>query len=152
MGRCNRFLCVRFLCFHRYNADGNESAWNCENNNPTATILSNGTIVLVYRADPCKAAASGGAGGGESLGVAVAAHWNASYVRRGGAPVVQPSDGTGFHEDPFLWQDKRGHFHIVSHNQNTNNVCGSRAAGASCGAHLFSRDSYSWTVGKHPVQ
>ena len=52
---------------------------------------------------------------------------------------------------PTARQDGRGHFHIVSHNQNTNNVCGSKAAGASCGAHLFSRDSYTWAVGKHPV-
>jgi hypothetical protein len=59
-----------------YDADNNASAWNCENNNPTATILKNGTIFLVYRADPCKAAAGGGAGGGESLGVATAEHWS----------------------------------------------------------------------------
>jgi hypothetical protein len=81
-----------------YDASGDLGAWNCENNNPTATILPNGTIVLVYRADECKAAAGGGAGGGEALGVAVAAHWNASYVRRAGDPIISPAHGTGDHE------------------------------------------------------
>ncbi len=63
-----------------YDAGNNASAWNCENNNPTATVLANGTIFLVYRADPCKAAAGGGAGGGESLGVATADHWSVRHV------------------------------------------------------------------------
>eukprot|EP01052_Picozoa_sp_SAG31_P008332 SAG31_NODE_419_length_15872_cov_21.857985_1_plen_403_part_00 len=182
-----------------YDVDGDDSAWNCENNNPTATILSNGTVVLVYRADPCKASAGGGAGGGESLGVAVADHWNGSYVRRTGTPIVSPSNGTGMHEvrhglssfrtatiiastnlvtiryaerhnlmafllqrtlpptivpfvqDPFLWVDLRGFYHIITHNQGSDNVCGSREAGSSCAAHLFSRDSFSWKVGRHPV-
>jgi len=30
-------------------------------------------------------------------------------------------------------------------------VCGSRAAGATCGAHLYSRDSFHWAVGRAPV-
>eukprot|EP01049_Picozoa_sp_SAG25_P001744 SAG25_NODE_83_length_16558_cov_10.239307_2_plen_397_part_00 len=134
-----------------YDADGDSSAWNCENNNPTATILPNGTIVLVYRADPCKHSAGGGAGGGESLGVAVALHWNSTYVRRSGAPIVSPADGTGMHEDPFLFLDRRGNFHLITHNQATDNVCGSRDAGSACAAHLWSRDSYTWTVGRTPV-
>lgn len=71
-----------------YDAAGNASAWNCENNNPSPAILPNGTVLLVYRADPCRAGPGGGAGGGEALGIAVAPHWNGTYVRRGGAPVV----------------------------------------------------------------
>ena len=134
-----------------YDADGKASAWNCENNNPTATILQNGTILLAYRANVCAKSSGGGAGGGESLGVAVAAHWNATYVRRVGKPIVSVADGTGDHEDPFLWQDARGHFHMITHDQNTNNRCGSQAAGSSCAAHLFSRDSYTWTIGAAPV-
>lgn len=63
-----------------YDADNNASAWNCENNNPTATILPNGTIFLVYRADPCKASKGGGAGGGESLGIATADHWSVRTI------------------------------------------------------------------------
>ncbi len=134
-----------------YDATGNASAWNCENNNPTATILRNGTVLLVYRADACATSSGGGAGGGEALGVAVAEHWNGTFVRRSGAPIVSPLNGTGDHEDPFLWQDARGNFHLITHNQNTGNRCGSRAAGSACAAHLFSRDSYTWTVGAAAV-
>jgi hypothetical protein len=138
-----------------YDADGNASAWNCENNNPTATILSNGTIFLVYRADPCKASAGGGAGGGESLGVAIAAHWSGPYIRRAGAPIVSPSDGTGNHEDPFLFEhsarrDGTKSFHIITHNQAAGNVCGN-ASDHGCGAHIFSRDGWTWTISRTPV-
>ena len=47
-----------------FNATGNSTDFNCENNNPTAAVMPNGTVVVVYRADPCKASAGGGAGGG----------------------------------------------------------------------------------------
>ena len=46
-----------------------------------------------------------------------------------------------------VFQDNRGNFHIITHNQNDENVCGSKEAGGSCGAHLFSRDALSWSVG-----
>ena len=130
-----------------FNASGNSTDWNCENNNPTATILRNGTILMVYRANSCKQSSGGGAGaGGEALGVAVASHWNGTYHRRS-HPLITPANDTGYHEDPFLWQDHRGSFHLLTHNQNTHNRCGSKVAGSSCGAHLFSMDSYTWTVG-----
>ena len=135
-----------------YDADGDASAWNCENNNPTATIRPDGSIFLVYRADPCKASAGGGAGGGESLGIATAKHWKGPYVRRAGGPIVSPANKTGDHEDPFLFTDPRGHFHLITHNQGADNICGNRSD-HGCGAHLFSRtgEAGSWRVGRGPV-
>lgn len=71
-----------------FNATGESKRWDCLNNNPTAHVLSNGTVILVYRGNPCEGK------GAESLGVAVAPHWNATYVRREN-PIVSPSMGTG---------------------------------------------------------
>jgi hypothetical protein len=39
-----------------------------------------------------------------------------------------------FAEDPFLWQDERGHWHILMHNME------------ATGAHAFSRDAITWTT------
>jgi hypothetical protein len=49
-----------------------------------------------------------------------------------------------------LFQDYRDNFHIITHNQNTNNICGPRND-SGCGAHLFSSDGYAWTVSRTPV-
>merc|ERR1712070_1115281 len=127
-----------------YNPDENVTEWNCQNMNPTASLLSNGSVLLVYRANACQGSVH------ESLGVAMAAHWNSTYIRRPGSPVVSLANGTGNHEDPFLFEDRRGHFHIITHDQSVDNVCGSNMDHA-CGAHMFSRDSWRWTVGKSPV-
>lgn len=88
-------------------------------------------------------------------------------------------------EDPFFFKDQRGHYHAVTHNQATGNICGKtslgsvrRAAhrleqsasrclsnyvsflswinrgncrGQTCGAHLFSRDSQTWSISLTPV-
>ena len=35
---------------------------------------------------------------GERLGLADADHWNASYIRRPGNPIISPANGTGSHE------------------------------------------------------
>ena len=47
---------------------------------------------------------------------------------------------------PLQWVDARGNWHALTHNQGVGNLCGSSDAGHSCGAHLFSRDSYSWGI------
>ena len=88
---------------------------------------------------------------GERLGIAEAVHWNGTYTKRPGGPIVAPSNGTGSHEDPFLFQDQRGHYHAVTHNQAQGNLCGNRTLGSTCGAHLFSRDSYAWSISRTPV-
>jgi hypothetical protein len=39
-------------------------------------------------------------------------------------------------EDSFLWQDKRGHFHLIYH------------TGGATGGHAFSRDAWHWRKSK----
>jgi hypothetical protein len=129
-----------------YNGRGVPTAWDVEVSNPTAVLLRNGTVLLVYRGNPW-------GGGHEGLGVAVAAHWNGTYVRQAG-PILGADAGFGNNEDPFAWQDARGHFHIVDHAQSDGNVCSNANVsfdGQGCGAHLFSRDGLTWTVGGVPV-
>ena len=67
-----------------YNASGNIKDWNCENNNPTATILSNGTVVLVYRADACSTSTGGGA-------VKAGGNVNQALTTDGGSPLFVAS-------------------------------------------------------------
>lgn len=120
------------------------SAWNCKHNNPSALLGPNDSVVLMYHGSTCD-----GSLRGERLGLADAPHWNSTeYSKRPGPPIVAPSNGTGSHEDPFLWRDKRGNFHVLTHNQQSGNLCGDSA---SCGAHLFSRDSRAWSISKHPA-
>ena len=123
----------------------NPSAWNCKHNNPSAVLHSaTGAVTLMYHGSTCGKSLKG-----ERLGIADAAHWNdTTYVKRAGPPIIAPENGTGSHEDPFLWQDRRGHWHALTHNQGPGNRCESSDAGHSCGAHLFSRDSRSWRISK----
>jgi hypothetical protein len=123
------------------------SAWDCAKTNPAPLLLSNGTVLLAFRSTPCP---GGGGSGGEYLGLASAPHWNATAYGVHGAPAVAPSDGTGYHEDPYLFEDARGRLHIISHNQGPDNVC-NRTGSQSCGAHLYSRDGSSWAVSASPV-
>ena len=122
-----------------------QSAWNCKHNNPSAVLHpQTGAVTLMYHGSACDKSLKG-----ERLGLADAAHWNdTTYVKRVGPPIIAPENGTGSHEDPFLWRDSRGNWHALTHNQGSGNRCGSGDAGHSCGAHLFSRDSRSWRISK----
>jgi len=124
---------------------GSLAAWNCAVNNPTALINdTTGAVTLMYHGTQCE-----GNLRGERLGLADAAHWNdTEYVKRPGPPIISPDNGTGSHEDPFMWRDRRGNYHVLTHDQSEGNLCGDGTAGHSCGAHLFSRDTYTWKVSK----
>ena len=127
------------------NASAPQDAWDCAKTNPAPALLANGTVLLAFRSTACA-----GGGTGEYLGLARAAHWNATAYAVAPAPVVAPGAGTGSHEDPFLFEDARGALHIISHNQGKGNVCGRPTQ--SCGAHLFSGDGgASWAVSATPV-
>lgn len=124
----------------------NQSSWHCIQNNPTAEILANGTIVLAFRADSC-------VGHGELLGVAIAKHFSADFVRHP-EPIVAPDlhITTSNNEDPFLFALPDGSWHIVNHQQSKGNVCGDSTAGHSCGAHFFARDPRGpWQMSQEAV-
>jgi hypothetical protein len=123
----------------------NQSSWHCGQNNPSAQILANGTIVLVFRANSCAGKS------GELLGVAIASNWTAEFERHP-SPIISPATAISNNEDPFVWQQPDGSWHIVNHQQSKGNVCGSSDAGHSCGAHWFAHDPRGpWHMSLEPV-
>eukprot|EP00040_Diaphanoeca_grandis_P013761 m.69504 g.69504 ORF g.69504 m.69504 type:complete len:434 (+) comp24099_c0_seq1:91-1392(+) len=130
----------------------NQSSWHCSENNPSASILANGTVVVVYRANPC---AKDAVDSGEHLGIAVADHWSSNFVRDT-FPIVSPADVNLTHgsnnEDPFIFHMGDGSWHIVNHQQGRTNVCGGSEQGHSCGAHFFAHNPHGpWMMSPEPV-
>jgi len=70
-----------------------------------------------------------------------ASHWKdaKSWKKTGGAGWVEG-------EDPSMWVDKRGHFHIVSHNGKRGKPVTAKDTTGDCGRHLFSEtgDAGTW--------
>ena len=83
-------------------------------------VLPHGTVLLYFRGTP-------GHGNGERIGLAVALGYGQPLV-----PLAEPliSD---FNEDPFVFRDRRGHFHALLHGS----YC-------ECGTHYFSADGLRW--------
>ncbi len=124
----------------------NASSWHCIQNNPAPSVMKNGTVALVFRANNCL-------GGGEQLGVAIAPHWSADFKTEPN-PIVTDAGGTN-NEDPFLFTLPDGSWHIVAHQQGKGNLCGDypkEAPGHSCGAHFYARDPRGpWKMSPHAV-
>ena len=76
-----------------------------------------------------------------------------TYVNQGQAPNFNDPNGHWEGEDPSLWQDSKGRYHILSHN-------GARGQGGTsdetlgdCGRHLFSEtgNAGSWITAPSPL-
>ena len=106
--------------------------------NPTVVFHTNGSAVMVYR---------GQSDGGESLSMAVSDSWRGPF-RYENITLVSPKDKSGSHEDPHLFIDKRGHYHVISHNQGTDRLC---PLTNECGAHLYSSDGKAWHIQRSTV-
>ena len=90
-----------------------QGAWDEDTSNPSPWILSNGTVLLMYRG--CVVA--GGGCKDEYIGVASAPHWRGPYTRLRRGPTRATGSilpGT-MAEDPSLFVDKRGRFHFLMH-------------------------------------
>eukprot|EP00039_Didymoeca_costata_P014681 m.239762 g.239762 ORF g.239762 m.239762 type:complete len:209 (+) comp16072_c0_seq8:708-1334(+) len=123
--------------------ESNQSSWHFIECNPSAIIMLNGSINVVFRANQAY-------GHGESLALATAVHWNSTY-EVDETPVLPEGIQHGNNEDPFAWVDKRGNFHIVTHEQGEGCICG-QEYGSTCAAHLYARSVRGpWIVSKYPT-
>jgi hypothetical protein len=127
--------------------------------NPSPLLLPNGSVALVFASLPCSGPNYGKFG--TSLGLAVAPHWNGSYVasptpiwlKKGAAWPEPVANGVGNCEDPFLFTDSRGNYHIVSHSQGQLNICGGgEVPGNYCAIHFFATSMLGpWRYSLTPV-
>eukprot|EP00927_Polykrikos_kofoidii_P051277 TRINITY_DN45067_c0_g1_i1.p1 TRINITY_DN45067_c0_g1~~TRINITY_DN45067_c0_g1_i1.p1 ORF type:complete len:421 (-),score=51.22 TRINITY_DN45067_c0_g1_i1:198-1412(-) len=123
-------------------------AWDADRTNPSAYADADGGVHLMYRG--CGWSCSGG----EYMGMSIAPRWNCSVDVPGGCRYERTSveaplwrDTTG--EDPFLFKDRRGHWHAMLHNLGRNGGFGCNNKtwhGCDVGGHAFSRDGISWTL------
>jgi hypothetical protein len=94
-------------------------------------INSTGSALMAYRGNTPTIDASN-----EFLGLAEASSWKSDYTSVDTkAPIV-----THIGEDPYIYQDKRGNYHIIYHDME----------GADRGGHAFSRDAKTWYNGPVP--
>ena len=103
--------------------------------NPTPFIFPNGTTLLAVAAFPCPA--NWGALAPNCIGLLRADHWSGPYVPLFDTPIV-PHEG----EDPFIFQDIHGYFHLLENRNTYHRACG---AGVPCGGHAFSYDGLTWS-------
>jgi hypothetical protein len=81
----------------------------------------------------------------------------AVWRKPGPRNVPVPRTGVGNVEDPFLFVDERGNYHIVAHSQGSVNLCQSTNTqgwrpGMSAGVHFFAKSPLGpWTASMEAV-
>lgn len=121
----------------------NSSRWDADVTNPTAFALHSAAtcghggpstkerddpgMILVYRGCPYDC------GGAEQINVAVSpTGYLGPYTKIGPDPIF-----TNGNEDPFVWRDKRGNWHMLLHSLEPEGGFGN---GPKVGRHAFARD------------
>jgi hypothetical protein len=108
----------------------NSNAWDADVTNPSPLPLyspenKTSEILLVYRGCPYNCS------GNELINIATASDVEGSYTRKQADPIFMASN-----EDPFVWKDKRGHFHMLLHSLELEGGFGD---GPKVGRHAFAR-------------
>jgi len=108
------------------------AGWASGTTNPGLLIYANGTALMAYRGN----AIAGPDSSNEFLGLAEATTWKDNFASLdSSAPIV-----SHIGEDPYIYQDKRGNYHIVYHDME----------GADRGGHAFSSNLKDWYNGPVP--
>eukprot|EP00729_Bicosta_minor_P017825 gene17825-22858_t len=140
------------------------NSWDCTTQNPSVVILANGTVIMAYRGHRCVDGAPwpapAGAAPSEYIGIATAPHWSClvnqtcTLMRATPKPLfhqqcpTQLVNKTCNVEDPFLWIDNDGFFHMLMHGRSTTPPYPSPAfgKGQALGIYAYSRDGLDWTL------
>lgn len=124
--------------FSHYNTS---ALLNCAFTNPSPSILPNGSVLLAFQGGYCHSIIPGI--GEEDIGVALAPSWNATYALVTGAPIatLPPWCVAGLGEDPFLYRNSRGEFHMLIHG-----MC----FATFNAIHAFSEDGVAWSLSPTP--
>ena len=119
----------------------NGTQLNCSFTNPSPHVLANGSVLLAFQGGYCHSVIPGV--GEENIGVALAPSWDGVFSLVTGAPIVEPPPWcvAGLGEDPFLWQNSAGHFHMLIHG-----MC----FAPFNAIHAFSRDGVAWSLANVP--
>ena len=124
--------------------------WDQDTTNPSPFPLHSpsdptSAILLAYRGCPYNC------DGSELLALTLAPNFTGPYTRLSSTPLL-PSHPN---EDPFIWRDKRGHFHMLTHSLEEGGGFGD---GPKVGRHAYARGlneewrfnnvtlAYNWTV------
>jgi hypothetical protein len=107
-----------------------DNAWDADVTNPSAFPLytpldPTSEMLLAYRGCPANCS------GAEQLNLARAPHFSGPYTKIQSQPLFENDN-----EDPFLWRDKRGHFHMLTHSLEPDGGFGD---GPKVGRHAYSR-------------
>lgn len=123
---------------------GDPYRWSCASGNPSPAFHPNGTLFAAMRQNPCWQ----GYATREHIGL-----WRADGGWNGTWTLVDPDtpvygwgngsqeacgDGCPSHEDPHLWIDGEGGFHLLTHDQNNMAIHSVR------GAYGWSADGVEW--------
>ena len=113
----------------------NGGEWDADLTNPSAFPLHGcSDVVLAYRGCPYNCS------GAEQINIAVAKEFQGPYTKIQKDPLFPNGN-----EDPFIWRDKRGHYHLLMHSLEADGAFGD---GPKVGRHAWAEDYKGpWTFG-----
>jgi hypothetical protein len=121
---------------------GPATAWDGYVTNPSLYVYPNGSVLLAYRGGPCPIPKGGKKDtvcNAHRVSVAFAERWDGEYKRMRTAPAF-----TEQNEDPGIFRDKRGNFHMITHYFAKEKTCGEGHTCQGPGGHAFSANGLDW--------
>ncbi len=103
--------------------------------NPAPFFFPNGSVLLYFTGSPCPT--GWGNLAPNCIAAARADAWDAKYTMTSPMPLTHPES-----EDPFVFRDQRGHFHLLT---NVNTFHARCKSGVPCGGHAWSYDGLVWS-------